>query len=243
MSNGGCHSFFATFRPKDGITDDTVRRILDYLPEFCKFWFVVLEKDGPERHAHVTLFPRKAMQRSNIITQLTRRCISDWDQAEKWNFRRWDKDSKTGAVKTNTNLEVITDYLDGTRASKSADKYAIVDQQLPDDLSELETWIPQVGALERKKNIKFHTLLRQMTADFELPERGDLAVPYVITCVKDLENRDVREAILDDRIALNFIRKFVQWYNRDTDPTFTNPKDDLNPWDTRRFNAGPTYKK
>ena len=81
------------------LSHDTVRRVCDYLPEFCKFWFVVLEKDGPERHAHVTLFPCKPLQRSNLITMLTRKCIPDWDKDEKANFRRWDANSKTGAVK------------------------------------------------------------------------------------------------------------------------------------------------
>ena len=173
---------------------------------------------------------------------LTRKCIPDWDKDEKANFRRWDINSKTGAVKTNTNLEVITDYLDGTRDSKSDDKYEIVCQNLPDDLSDLEIWIPEVGALERKKNIKFHTLLRQLTADYELPERGELIAPYVISCVKDLENRDIREAILDDRIALNFVRKFVQWYNRETQPFFWNPKEDID-WAEIRRVIGPIYKK
>ena len=216
MSNGGCHAFFATFRPKKGITDATVGRIYEYLPKFCKYWFIVLEKDGEERHAHVTLFPKKPQQRSNLITMLTRACISDWDSAEKANFRRWDKSTKTGAVKTCTHLEVITDYLDGTRASKSEDKYEIISSNLPDDLSELESWMPQVGELERTKNIKFHTLLRQLVANYVMPERGNLQVPYLVSCIKDLENRDIRECICDPRIANNFAKKFIQWYNRDT---------------------------
>ena len=217
--NGGCHAFFATFRPREGISDTCVTSIIGYLPTFCKYYFVVLEKEGTERHAHVVFFPTKPLQRSNVITMLVRKCCTGWSADELANFRRWDKANKTGAVKVATHLNIITDYLDGTRETKSADKFSVEAQHLPADLHVLEQWMPAVGALVKPKNVKFHTLHKQLISRFVMPDidEGDhLSFTYLLSCVKYLENHDIREADCDPRRLKAFLQKFLQWYNRDT---------------------------
>lgn len=224
-TEGGCYAFFATFRPRDGITDATIGRLVQRAPELCSYWFIVEEKEGVERHAHAVLFPKKPQQRSNLITMLTRTVISDWTADEKKNFRRWDKQRKTGAVKTVTHLECITDYLDGTRASKSEDKYAIIDQKLPSDLGQLEKYLPDVGKLKKPKNQWCHHWHKLFVDRFNWPmTKGRPRSPesayavsysYVMSCVMHLENQDVLEIMLDDRIRRMKVRAFTRWWNGD----------------------------
>ena len=49
-------SIAITFRPKLGITDDTINRIIDMLLPFCEYYHFVTEKFGVERHLHAALF-------------------------------------------------------------------------------------------------------------------------------------------------------------------------------------------
>lgn len=222
FDEGGCYSFFATFRPVHGISSETIRRICKYAHTSCAYWFIVAEKEAHEKHVHAVLFPKKSQQRSNIITNLTRHCISDWTDAEQKNFRRWDKVTKTGAVKVVTHLEVITDYLDGTRVKKCNDPFEIVDQFLPDDLAVLEKYIPNVGALARKKNIWCHTWHKAFIDVFGWPHEKGLHVEenYVLCCVKHCENIDKFEICVDTRIKKNKVRAFAQWWNSDCYDTY-----------------------
>ena len=218
--DGGCRAFFATFRPRNGITDDTIRRIVKYAPQLCKYWYIVEEKTGTERHVHACLFPHKRVQRSNIITMLIRNCIDDWDDDEKRNFRRWDKCSSNGAVKHMTNMEVLTAYLSGAYATKAADHFATIDTRVPDDLSELETWLPQVGELAKPKNMKFVHLLRQLSEHLDWPSREEAGdkkfwnVGYTWHCLCWLEVNDIRETMIDVRLKRQFAYAFHCWFLR-----------------------------
>lgn len=221
MSNvGGSFAFFATFRPRGGITDEVINRLIAYMPIICRYWTIVEEKVGEERHVHVCLFLHKAQQRSNIVTMLTRRIIYDWDDDEKKNFRRWCRNLGTGAVKVLTNLEVITSYLSGEYARKSEDYFAIVDRKLPEDLSELESFVPQVGALLRPKNMKNVTLLRQLQEHLNWPSREKAGDPYywylgyTWHCLCWLEVNDIRECQIDVRVARMFCYSFHCWFLR-----------------------------
>jgi len=219
-SDGGCLAYFATFRPVHGITTETLQRVTTCIRSNCVYWFIVTEKSGHERHAHAVLFPKKAHQRSNLIGLITRQCLYDWTEPEQKNFRRWDRTTKTGAVKTCTHLEVITDYLDGTRLSKSKDPYEIVDQFLPDDLSLLEKYMPDVGTLKRPKNVWCTQLHKQLVDHFDWPNERPMDATvneaYVLACMKSLENENVREICIDPRIKRNRVVAFTQWWNRNT---------------------------
>lgn len=214
---GGSYAFFATFRPRHGITDSTVGSIISYVNKMSRHHFAVLEKEGEERHLHLALFLNTPKQRSNIITMFISNCLTDWTEEETKNFRFWDKLKKQGAVKTLTSLEVITSYLDGTYASKCDDKYEIVSQHLPDDLSELESLLPSVGSLARTKNLWCMTLHRQLVERFNWPQiRSEdfrVSEPYLIACWKVLENENIREIQFMHR--KNKIKAFLQWWNQD----------------------------
>lgn len=216
---GGCYAFFATFRPRNGITDDDISRILHYIPKLAMYWLLVIEKEGAERHAHLVLFPHIAQQRSNVVTLLSKHCLAGWDKDEIANFKRWDRRTGTGCVKTATSLDLISSYLDGTYAKKADDFFEVRDEQLPADLHELEKWIPDVGALKRRPNVRFHTLMNQMHEHYKVPLRSEgipMELHVLARIFYALENHDHREAIVDPRMATSFIKRFYKWYNHVT---------------------------
>lgn len=208
--------FFVTIRPRNGVTDEQLRRLERWLPQFATYYFVAVEKEGTERHAHCVVCPRKNQQRSNAITMFINNVVHDFDVEELANFRRYDKVKKTGAFLHFYALYLITDYLDGTRESKSADPYRVLCQQLPDDLDDLSGYIPAVGQLERGKNLRFHTFHRQLTSNFGWPKQkeGKVTQAYVLACLHKLEHQDIRDSMLDERLKRNFINGFVRWWNR-----------------------------
>lgn len=232
-TDGGCLAYFATLRPRRGISDSDLRRLTDWLPSVAQHWLVVVEKEGEARHAHAAIFPHKPQQRSNICTMLLRNVASQWDDDEKANLRRFDRKSGTGAVKTLTSVELITEYLNGTYATKSDDPFYILSEKLPDDLSELESFIPDVGQLKRAKNVKFHTLLAHLTKHFNWPAKTDpRAQKYTMwdltLCHASLQNNDHIEFITDPRIRKNHLDAFLEWYHgNDRDVALWKSGDDV----------------
>lgn len=222
MSNGGSLAFFTTYRPRGGIKQSTMERIIAHTFRTCNWWFIVREKKDTEKHVHCISFPKKAMQRSNHITNCVTNVLKpeDWDEDSIRNFRRWDREKQTGSVKVATNLELIGDYMSGTRESKIGDECEILAEHLPQDLSDLEKFLPEVGALERPKNRWLHVLHRQLIQHCNFPGcRGSdlpfpLSIDFLRSCWMYLENEDHRE--IDYRFSEAKLKKATQWFNKDT---------------------------
>jgi len=194
------------------------------------WWFIVKEKDGEDGHLHCVFISRRCVQRSNIISGYLKHPLADWDDASKENLRHWDVAKCTGAWKHLTSLNVITDYLSGNRESKKGDAYQVISSELPEDLSELEKYIPDVGELKRPKNIWCHTLHDQLIERFKwppsrptVPQYGDcrhqdpdlhVTEEYLVSCFKTLENEDIRDIMLEKKHLK--IRAFLQWWNLDS---------------------------
>lgn len=218
-THGGALAFFATYRPKLGLTDATLGRICSYYHRKFKYYLIVVEKSGKDRHAHAAAFLHKPAQRSNFVSSCLSNCCEGWDDEEIANFRWWDRKTDTGAVKNITSLGLITSYLNGTYEPKLGDAFSKVAERLPEDLSVLEQFIPAQGALAQPKNKRFHTLLRQLVAHLHWsPARQRpsgmcyLNQVYLARCIMHLENEDVREVISDPRIFNNLVSGFWRWY-------------------------------
>ena len=213
---GGCYAFFLTVRPRAGITDECIELCKKYADKASKYSLIVIEKEGTQRHAHWFLFPHHAQQRSNVVAQTVKHVLkpAGFDEAELANFRMYRKDG-SAAVLTLTSI-AFQKYVDGTYEGKQNDKFEIVYNTLPEDLNILESYIPGVGDLARKKNLKFWTLEQQMQEHFNLPPRGKvkLSLAIIQRCFYSLENQDVREVVTDPRIAKNIVTRFHRWYNQ-----------------------------
>ena len=218
-SHGGCLAFFATYRPKTGLSEETLGRVCSYYDRTFKYYVIVIEKSGKDRHAHTAAFLNKPAQRSNFITSCLTNCCAGWDDEEIANFRRWDRATNQAAVKTLTSLGLITSYIDGTYQAKEGDAYRKIAERVPEDLSVLEQFMPKVGELARPKNLKHSTLLRQLITHLHWspfrqrpPGMAYLNHCYVARCIHYLENEDIREQIADPRIFSNVVTGFWRWY-------------------------------
>lgn len=78
-------SYCLTIRPRGGITDDTLKRVITWV-EKQSYGFLVVEMESEARHAHAQVWLLEPRTRGAICTSLVRICeetISDWDAAQK----------------------------------------------------------------------------------------------------------------------------------------------------------------
>lgn len=220
MSKGGARLFFNTMRrqhPKC-VGDDDLRNLHNYLRAHATYWLVVEEKLAPETHFHIVELTNKEQQRSNYITTFQKWCMAEWSDIERSNHRSYNRSRKSGAVLQVTSLHVITDYLDGTRESKGGDHFKVLLDNLPEDLSVLEEFIPDVGGIkQRKVNLRYRLLYHQCQQRFHwppvrAPDKWFVRYVTVVKAIKILENEDVRECLCEP-LFTGFARKFWQWVN------------------------------
>lgn len=211
-------SFFSTVRrQKPAVVDDSdVQRIRQYLEKTSLWWFIVREKSGVDSHLHIVDFLKRPQQRCNYIFQFQKHCLASWTDAERHNHKYWNHTTNQAAVKSTTSLELITDYLSGTRKEKSDDPFEIIDKHLPDDLSELETFLPDVGALKRPKNGRFHDIFYDMQIHCQLSSQRPPPIRYHLTYITGmfdyLVQHDHREAMYEPHKS-RFLVQFTEWLN------------------------------
>lgn len=78
-------SYCITFRPKNGLTEETEAAIIKWL-EKQDYYVAVTEKEGVEKHLHAQIWMNSGRARGEICTGMTRigeRTIKDWDNNQK----------------------------------------------------------------------------------------------------------------------------------------------------------------
>ena len=65
-------TFCFTHRPRSGVTDEDVQKLVAYIRKKAEYWYVITEKDDDERHIHSCFIMKKETKRCNIATELTR---------------------------------------------------------------------------------------------------------------------------------------------------------------------------
>lgn len=148
--NGG-FAFLVTIRPRD-YSLELEEKVKKYILEKVQpDWHLgVREKSN---HSHWTLFLHDGEQRSNLITKFLNNPLKDLADDEKSLFRRYDRNLKTGAVVNLTTLGAVAEYLSGEFDKKIDDDFEVISEKLPepDDISELEEYLPATNGLKRKR--------------------------------------------------------------------------------------------
>jgi len=106
-------TFAFTHRPRNGVTDEDVRKISDYLKKVAEYHKVITEKLDDQRHVHSVFILKKESTRSNVSIQLSR-LFPELDPEEKrvmlgglriWNDLDYldylDKDDDTEVIESN----------------------------------------------------------------------------------------------------------------------------------------------
>jgi len=212
-----------TIRPKaENFTEDLVLSVKDYIVDkWQPDWHLIAMEKG--NHLHCAMFLHEPQQRSNVITKFLNNPLKAYDDDEKKNFRRFDRASKTGAVLQLTTLGIVAEYLSGEFERKLEDEFEIISERLPEDISELEEYLPAVNGLKRKRQVSvwYSTLEAEFRAarpDVEVITEAD-ALLFVQT--KMFVSRDM-DIIADQRILRQKIRSFVPYFNKEAIGYYTD---------------------
>ena len=219
--NGG-FAFLVTVRPRE-YDLDLEEKVRKYVLEKLKpDWHLgVREKDN---HSHWTLFFNKGYQRSNLITMFLNNPLKGYDDAEKKNFRHYNREAKTGAVFNCTTLGIVSEYLSGECDKKLDDDFHVVSENLPqsDDISELEEYLPAVDGLKRKRQISvWYALQEEEYVKQELPVPTDEETILGFLNKRMYETRDM-DVLADQKKLKEKVRALVKYVNKDASATYND---------------------
>lgn len=139
-------SYALTVRPLNGVTDDHVDRLSKWVTKCSKYYRVITEKTGSERHIHVGFILKEARMRSNVLQRILQ-LFPEFSPTERQVLRQ--------GLKIMYNTDFITNYLD-----KDDDTVVVVDN-LP-EVSHMEAYFPPKPDLkvrgEKKCSLYYHEL-------------------------------------------------------------------------------------
>lgn len=231
--NGG-FAWFVTIRPKpehfnEQLEDDVIKYVETKLKP--DWWLLVKEKGN---HLHCAVFMHDPEQRSNFVTKWLNNPLKNYEDEEKKNFRRYDREKKSGAVLQMTTLGTVVEYLSGDYGDKAEDEFEVLSEKLPpvEDISELEEYLPAVNGLKRKRQMS--VWYAELEEDFK-EKHPDitvmteaLALRYVqrrMFCLRDME------VMADQRILRQKLRSFVSYFNQEVSGFYTDYKGGVFPLD------------
>ena len=227
--NGG-FAWMITIRPRgENFTDELIQDVKAYVEEKLKpdWYLLVIEKSN---HIHAAIFLHNPLQRSNLITNWCNNPLKGWSDDEKRNFRKWNREEKTGAVMNMTTLQMVSEYLSGEFDTKLGDDFEILAEKLPpaDDTALLEEYLPAVNGLKRKRQISVWYAAQEEAykqAAREIPRENSLldgitnAPLNEMTLLAFLQHRMyvVREIeiIADERILQQKVRALLAYMRRE----------------------------
>lgn len=167
MPNMAYQAFGVTIRPLDGITDEQICHVDDWIHKTCHYYHVITEKSGKERHLHAALFLKSCTTRSNLNNRMLSIKRMDLDHTEKKVLR--------SGTRIMYNHDFWSNYLD------KGDETVEISSNIPDDLDILEAFYPEQGDKRMVKQFKGSTWYVRME---QLWQESD----FVINDIKDEEH-------------------------------------------------------
>lgn len=198
-------SYALTFRPRDGVTDDQLKTFVKYVKKVSEFYHVVTEKNMAERHIHAGLILKKAMKRSNVVTQLLR-MFPELSIAEKSVFRQ--------GIKIMYNEDFIRRYCD------KDDDTVVIESHLP-EAGCMESYFPPKPALrdptEKKKCSLYYHELERLWHEYVPPHTELNTINARKFLSKMMYSERCLPVIRDDRSIVQIARHLVRWLARTED--------------------------
>lgn len=116
-------TFAITFRPLDGVNEEQVQKFAGWCSKACRYYHVITEKTGHQRHVHAGIVTETPCTRSNVVQRMMQ-LFPDLSAEEKRVFRQ--------GIKIMYNADFIGNYL-----AKG------------DDTVVIRTCLPEKGHLEK----------------------------------------------------------------------------------------------
>lgn len=193
-------TFAITFRPRDGITDDQVTLLQEWIRKRSLYYHVVTEKTGSERHLHAGIVLRTPITRSNVSMMLSR-LFSSLSSQEKHVF--------LNGIKVMYNRSFIESYL-----SKDDDTTVVI-SSLP-EAAKLDSYFPPKPDLSSKvkKCSHYYHELESLYHQHSDPAT-DINTPNIRNFLFKMMYSDrLIPVIRDDKTIIQTARHLVRWLNK-----------------------------
>lgn len=202
-------TYALTFRPKDGITDEQIDKLHEWIRKRSKYYHIVTEKTGSAKHLHAGLVLRVPVTRSNISVLLTR-LFQGLNNEER---RVW-----LNGIKIMYNKDFIDNYLE------KDDDTVVIASSLPENGC-LDSYFPPKPASvqrTRKCSAYYHEL---ETLYWQHVEVGtDVNTMNIRNFLfKMMYSERCIPVIKDDKTIIQTARHLVRWIKKEEYSTIVIP--------------------
>jgi len=202
-------SFALTVRPLDGIDDAQIDRLSKWVIKNSKYYRLITEKSGSQRHAHVGFILNEPRTRSNVLQRILQ-LYKDLTPIERQVLRQ--------GLKIMYNTDFLSKYLD------KDDETVVIADNLP-EVSHLESFFPPKPApkSEPKKCSRYyheleHLWYEHVPVGTEVNTRTTRSFLFNV-----MYNLRVLPIIRDDRTIIQTSRHLTRWLNKAQDSTIQLP--------------------
>lgn len=187
-----------THRPKDGVSDHDIHVLTEYLRKKGKYYKVITEKEGHERHIHAVVYLKEPVLKKNIVRAVLD-LYKDLLPEEKMVLRQ--------GVKVSKSIQWL-DYL------AKGDSTVVIAENLP-EVSHLESYYPERPTTEREsKKVTYYLRLERLWYEHVSPDK----VPNPENCRHFLFNMMYNERLIDvirdDKTIIQVSRHLARYINK-----------------------------
>lgn len=205
-----CQSYAITLRPRDGVCEEHITRMMKWVRKACLYYHVVTEKTGSDRHIHAALFLRSPASRSNVVTHVTR-MFDDLSTEEKRVLRN--------GIKIMYNGDFIKNYLD------KEDDTVVVSSSLPEAAC-MDSYFPpkppaKVSSI-KKCSLYYHEL-EKLWYMYNTPATEVNTQTTRNFLFRVMYKERVISVIRDDKQIIQVSRHLTRWLNKSDFSTIELP--------------------
>lgn len=192
-------TFAITHRPKGGVSDEDVKTMVKYCERVAKYYKVITEKEGCERHIHAAIFTKEPILKKNVVRSVLN-LYPDLLPEEKMVLRQ--------GVKVSGSSQWL-DYLE------KGDSTVVIQSNLP-EVAHLEAYYPPPAEISNKvrKNLTYYGRLEKLW--YEHVDPGKVQNPE--NCrhflFNMMYNKRLIDVIRDDRTIIQTSRHLARYLNK-----------------------------
>jgi len=201
-------TFAITLRPRDGITMDQCKDVLQWIRKRSEYYRVVTEKRGCARHLHAAMFLKVAVTRSNFSVVFTRL------------LRKFELDSEelvvaAKGIRILYSSDFITSYLN------KDDDTEVLGDNMP-EAGKLTSWFPpKVETIQKKgsRHSAYYWHLESLWMEHRPPAVEVDTVNMRNFLFDMMYNKRLIAVIRDDKAIIQTARHLCRWVKREHEST------------------------
>lgn len=192
-------TFAITHRPKDGVTEDDIATMVKYCRNKAKYFKVITEKEGHERHIHAALFLEEPTLKKNLVRSILN-LYPDLAPEEKMVLRQ--------GVKVSGSAQWL-DYLE------KGDATVVIASNLPEK-KHLEAYYPPEEDLPQKvrKNLTYYGRLEKLWYEHVDPSKVQNPINCRHFLFDMMYNKRLIDVIRDDKSIIQVSRHLARYLNK-----------------------------